>query len=812
MTRTMHRWPAARRFVRATAAVAVLGTAWCVAYLTIGAGTEAFAYVFVPVGGALAAASVHRMSRRDLGLDPVARRFWRAVLLAVGVITIGYAWLAADMLAHAAQARTRSMPTPAAACVAIGFVIAIWALARVPVVANAGVERWRVALDRTIAFLGCSAVLWYVGLAPMLSAREPWSRQAMLLVALCFLIAAGAATKVSYIVGGPVDRDAVRLIASAGGVPAGVVAVLAVQFGYVASIPAQAIVMPLAPLLVTLGVAAQGRADRGLRRDSARMGVWLPYLAIVAVDVPLIAVALGAPLRWPVRVALIATVAVTALVTVRQYIAYRENARLLRNTRVQEERLQYEVSHDGLTGLANRALFRDRLRDALETTGTASVLLVDLDDFKTVNDLLGHGAGDRLLISVARLLRAEAGDGGLPVRVGGDEFAVLLTGAGADPDELAQRLLAAFTRPISEHRLLVQVSIGIAVAAPGATVDSVLLNADVAMYTAKQQGNAGFVRYADGMREPVLAHMQLGGELRRGLENDEFRVVYQPIMRLDGNGPIGVEALIRWHHPARGVVGPAEFIPAAERTGLIVPLGRFVLRETCRQAAAWLAEFGPDALKEAGLNVSARQLHDPDFVSDVTSALADSGLPCERLVLEVTESAVQRGQQVSLALHELDRTGIRLALDDFGTGESSLSLLRAFPAAIIKLDKSFVDGIEIDDGRPAAADARQAVARAVIQLARALGLDTVAEGVESAEQVAVLRELGYTVGQGFHLAEPMTADGVSRLLARQRSASPRAPEESRQRALLSKTRNTGALAIEGPHHASASAVPDHPRG
>ncbi|MFF5290120.1 putative bifunctional diguanylate cyclase/phosphodiesterase [Paractinoplanes globisporus] len=756
------------RYVRATAAVVVLGTAWCVAYLTVGAGTETIAYVFVPIGGAVAVASVRHLTRG--GLDPVARRFWRAVLFAVGAITVGYGWLAVDMITHAAEARTRSMPIPAAGCVAAGIVIAIWALARVPVVATDGVERWRVALDRTIAFLGCAAVLWYVGLAPMLSAREPWSRQAMLLVGLCFLIATAAATKVSYIEGGPVDRTAIRLVAAAFGAPAAVVAVLAVRLGYFGSIPSQAIVMPLAPLLITLGVAAQGRAGREPRRGPGRLGVLLPYLAIVAVDVPLIAVAFGEPLRWPVRVALVATVAVTALVTVRQYIAYRENARLLRNTRIQEERLQYEVSHDGLTGLANRALFRDRLTAALATTGSASVLLVDLDDFKTVNDLLGHGAGDRLLVSVARLLQAEVGDVGLPARAGGDEFAVLLTGAGTDPEALAGRLLAALAQPISEHRLLVQASIGIAVAGPGSTVDSVLLNADVATYNAKQRGKACFVRYADGMKEPVLAHMQLGGELRRALENDEFRVVYQPIMRLDGTRMIGVEALIRWHHPARGEVGPAEFIPAAESTGLIVPLGRFVLRETCRQAAAWLAEFGPDALEEAGLNVSARQLHDPDFVADVAGALADSGLPCERLVLEVTESAVLRGQQVSRALFELDRMGIRLALDDFGTGESSLSLLRAFPAAIIKLDKSFVDGIEIDDGRPA--DARQAVARAVSQLARALGLDTVAEGVESAEQAAVLRDLGYTVGQGFHLAEPMTADGVSSLLARQRSATP----------------------------------------
>lgn len=757
----------ARRYVLAAVAVAGLGTAWCAAYLTSGFGIEAFAYVFVPMGGVVSAGAVLHLSRH-VHLGPVARRFWRALFVAITLISIGYGWLAVDMLSHAAQAHTRSMPLPAAACVAIGFGIASWAVGRVPVVAAGGVEWWRMLLDRTIAFLGCAAVLWYVGLAPMLSAQEPWSGQAMALVGLAFLVAVGAATKVSYVAGGPVDRVAIRLIAASGGVTAGLVAVLAARFGYAAGVPAQAIVMPLTPVLATLGVAAQWRATLGLRRDKGRSGQLLPYLAMAAVDVPLIAFALGAPLLWPGRVAVAAAVVVTALVALRQLIAFRENAQLLRNTRSQESRLQYEVSHDGLTGLANRALFRDRLAASLAMTGRASVLLVDLDDFKDVNDLLGHGVGDRLLVSVSRLLRDEVGRDGLPVRVGGDEFAVLLDGD-ADAEELAGRLLAALNRPVSEHRLLVQASIGIAAAGPGATVDSVLREADVAMYTAKQRGKASFVRYLDGMGEPILAHMQLGAELRRALDNDEFRVVYQPILRLEDQRVIGVEALVRWHHPTRGVVWPAEFIPAAERTGLIVPLGRFVLRETCHQTARWLAEFGPDALREAGPNVSARQLHDPDFVSDVTAALADSGLPCERLVLEVTESAVLRGQQVSRTLFELDRMGIRLALDDFGTGESSLSLLRAFPAAIVKLDKSFVDGIEIDDGQPAAADARRAVARAVIQLARALGLDTIAEGVESAEQVAVLRELGYSLGQGYHLAGPMTADGVSRLLARQQA-------------------------------------------
>jgi EAL domain-containing protein (putative c-di-GMP-specific phosphodiesterase class I) len=327
---------------------------------------------------------------------------------------------------------------------------------------------------------------------------------------------------------------------------------------------------------------------------------------------------------------------------------------------------------------------------------------------------------------------------------------------------------------MSAHHLLVHASIGVATAAAGTSLDQVLRDADIAMYAAKQRGKANWVRYHGGMEQPVLAHAQLGGELSRALDAAEFRVVYQPIMTLADRRVIGVEALVRWHHPTRGVVSPVEFIPAAESTGLIVPLGRFVLREVCRQAAAWIAEFGPDALQKVGPNVSVRQLHDPDFVADVREVLAGAGLAADRLVLELTESAVLRGPQVLRTLHELHDMGIRLALDDFGTGESSLSLLRAFPAAIIKLDKSFVDGIELDEPGTSAAEARQAVARAVIQLAGALSLDSVAEGIENQGQADRLQALGYTLGQGYHLARPMAAEDLTRILAAQRDLAPAA--------------------------------------
>ncbi|HEY0001615.1 MAG TPA: bifunctional diguanylate cyclase/phosphodiesterase, partial [Actinoplanes sp.] len=431
-----------------------------------------------------------------------------------------------------------------------------------------------------------------------------------------------------------------------------------------------------------------------------------------------------------------------------------------------EEQLRHEVTHDVLTGLANRGLFRERLVAVLAEQ-PATVLVVDLDDFKTVNDSLGHEIGDHLLTAAAEALRTAAGAAGLPVRLGGDEFAVLLS-RGDGGEAVAERVLAAFAEPMSDHHLLVHASIGIATAAAGTSLDQVLRDADVAMYAAKQRGKANWVRYHEGMEQPVLAHARLGGELSRALEAGEFRVVYQPIMTLADRKVVGVEALVRWHHPTRGPVSPVEFIPAAEATGLIVPLGRFVLREACRQAVAWLAEFGPDALQKVGPNVSVRQLHDPDFVADVRTVLTSEGLPADRLVLELTESAVLRGPQVLRTLHELNDMGVRLALDDFGTGESSLSLLRAFPAAIVKLDKSFVDGIEGDEPGTRAAEARQAVARAVIQLAGAFRLDTVAEGIENQEQAARLQALGYTLGQGYYLARPMTAEDLTRLLATQR--------------------------------------------
>ncbi|MFC7530653.1 putative bifunctional diguanylate cyclase/phosphodiesterase [Actinoplanes sp. GCM10030250] len=757
-----------RRFVLTAATIVLLGVLWYLAWVLTGGtgmGTMAVGYLFMPAVMTVGAMAVRSM-RRAVPLVRAGRRFWLLLEACCYLFSAGFTLLAVDAFRFAPVAP--SMPPAGAVLIGSGVVLAMWGVVQVPLGVTSWYERGKQWLDRTIALLGCCTVLWHFGVAPMVLAPEPWTTSALSILLLACGFAAGAITKVSYIAGGPVDRTAMRLIASTGLTAAGV-ALLAVLGGYDGILPGQAACMPLSGLLIALGARRQQGASAAPQRTG---NVWLPYLAVLAVDVPVADVLFRAehwgPGKWEGRLVVVSAVTVTALVAVRQYVAFRENSRLLREKQADEERLRHEATHDPLTGLANRALFKQRLETALGS-GSATVLLVDLDDFKTVNDSLGHDVGDTLLVAFAGALSDAAGADGEAARLAGDEFAVLVTTPEAG-ECVAERVMAATTVPISTHRLLVHVSAGLASALPGTVPSQVLRDADAAMHAAKQRGKANWVRYASGMEQPAQAHARLGGDLRRALDAGEFRVVYQPIVGLADGRVLGAEALVRWAHPERGLVSPAEFIPAAERTGLIVPLGRYVLRETCRQAAQWLAEFGPDALTKIAPNVSVRQLHDPDFVADVRAALDDYGLPPERLVLELTESAVLRGQQVLRVLHELHDMGVRLALDDFGTGESSLSLLRSFPAAIVKLDKSFVDGIELDEPGTPAADARQAVARAVIQLADALGLDTVAEGIESQEQVERLLRLGYTVGQGYHLGRPGSAEDLTARLAGQRTA------------------------------------------
>jgi diguanylate cyclase (GGDEF)-like protein/PAS domain S-box-containing protein len=470
------------------------------------------------------------------------------------------------------------------------------------------------------------------------------------------------------------------------------------------------------------------------------------------------------------------------------------------NTRDVTERAELEAEltrqayHDALTGLANRARFAERLAAALararvdDDLGRVAVLVLDLDGFKTVNDSLGHAAGDRLLVEVAsRLLNATRGCDTV-ARLGGDEFAVLIEAVREDGDAaaVAERVVAAL-RPafsVDGRHAFVGTSVGIARAGRaagdgGAAVEepdpvaALLRDADAAMYQAKARGKGRWALFEPAMHTAAVARLALEGDLRHALERqaaaggDELRLVYQPVVELESRRIVGVEALVRWHHPKRGMVSPAEFIPFAEETGLIVPLGRLVLHMACRRAAAWQAELAPRGWGAAGgeplavaVNVSGQQLQDPGFVAEVAAALTETGLAPGTLTLEITEySVVERPELVRERLAELRALGVRVAIDDFGTGYSALSQLQQFPIDVLKVDRAFVD-------RVTRGGSHAAVTRALVALGDALRVRTVAEGIETEEQRAYLSALGCPLGQGYLFARPLEPDACgARLLA-----------------------------------------------
>jgi diguanylate cyclase (GGDEF)-like protein/PAS domain S-box-containing protein len=430
-----------------------------------------------------------------------------------------------------------------------------------------------------------------------------------------------------------------------------------------------------------------------------------------------------------------------------------------------EARLTHQASHDPLTNLANRNLFKQRLEQALQRAAHRDrvvVMFLDIDNFKAVNDGSGHGAGDQLLIVAAeRLLNATRGSDTV-ARFGGDEFAILLENVRHDDEAriVADRITRTMRQPIHIGDETVVAGVSIGIARPHSEregADEILRNADVAMYTAKGAGKNRYQFFEPSMHTAVVDRIELETDLRRAVSKpaSEFVLHYQSLVQLDTDAVVGVEALVRWNHPRRGELQPADFIPVAEETGLIVPLGRWVLREACAQAFAWWHDLPGDNRMSVAVNVSGKQLQDAAFVSDVAEALADSGLPPARLVLEITETVIMHRTELMMErLAELKALGVHLAIDDFGTGYSSLSYLQQFPIDIIKIDKAFIDGMDRD---PAGA----ALTRTIIGLGWTLGLSTVAEGVEHAAQREALAELGCAVGQGYLFARPVIASGVS---------------------------------------------------
>jgi len=432
-----------------------------------------------------------------------------------------------------------------------------------------------------------------------------------------------------------------------------------------------------------------------------------------------------------------------------------------------EAQTQHEALHDALTGLPNRSLFLDRLQHALSVAArrqiAIAVLFLDLDQFKLVNDGLGHAAGDELLAAVAPRVEQALRPGDTVARFGGDEFAVLAEDVGNEHGaiRIAERIAEALARPfiLRDREHFVSASIGISLGTGAEDPEALLRDADAALYRAKDHGRGGYEIFDEVMRSRVIEHMQTENDLRRALQRQEFVLHYQPVVNLADGSIASMEALLRWDHPERGLIGPLAFIPVAEESRLIVPIGRWVIEQACRQAALW-QRVNPDAAPVGiAVNLSARQLADPDLVSHIEGSIRANGIDPGTLWLELTETALlDETAFCERTMATLSEIGVRLVLDDFGIGFSSLGYLKRLPLSMIKLDGTFVENVT-DNPHDAA------IIRAVSDMADTIGIDVVAEGVETDEQVRMARELGCGYAQGFHFAEPVPASYVERLLA-----------------------------------------------
>ncbi|HZM84249.1 MAG TPA: EAL domain-containing protein [Candidatus Limnocylindrales bacterium] len=701
----------------------------------------------------------------DPRLRPAAKRFWRVLSFSMFTYMAG---MLVNLTAlvfglHAARDAGETLFYPVAA------VFSVVALVVFPTAVRSVGERLRMSLDVATVLFGSATFVWYFLVSQRWRPANGWAELAdgvvlpglILVVGFVILriMMAGAnvisrPTAAGFVFGASCIAVPVILDAEAG-TAADRVGALVHLAGFLSCLVAIAIQRQV-------GLAGDGQPAAWRRSFTV-----LPYGAVAA-TLSLLLWVVKPHLDYRSWFVAIAALALCAAVVARQVVSLWETSRLLRTNRELTARLQHRAYHDELTGLANRALFTEHVAEAVAQTcldgSTAAVLFVDLDDFKFVNDSLGHQVGDQLLAAVASRLRTVVPTRGFLARLGGDEFA-LLTVAGGDGEgyparAVAEKVIAALREPfvVSGQPVDVQASIGIAAATRGAPgIAELLRNADIAMYAAKKEHKGGWRFFEPAMLTAVVRRHQLRAALADAVICSEFAVFYQPIVDLLDGSIHGAEALVRWRRPGAATTSPGDFIPLAEETGLVVEIDRFVLNAACREAARWPIDPSGGRPLSLHVNLSARHLHRPDLVDDVAQALYDSGLRPDRLTLEITESGLGHDHEGAIGrLGELVRIGVRLAIDDFGTGYSSLAYLRRMPVDVLKIDKAFTGELTGAVAAP--------LAQAVIALAAALGMQTVAEGIEELEQVERLLALGCRYGQGYHYGRPMPAEQITNFL------------------------------------------------
>ncbi len=445
-----------------------------------------------------------------------------------------------------------------------------------------------------------------------------------------------------------------------------------------------------------------------------------------------------------------------------------EQERISRVLEETKEHFRHAAFHDSLTGLPNRAMFTELLKAEIESSTRSdnhkfAVLFLDLDRFKNINDSLGHTHGDLLLVAFAERLERTLRPLDTLARFGGDEFAILLSGMAdaTDAVRVAQRISDELSKPfvLDKNSAFATASIGIALSSSGYDrPEDILRDADIAMYRAKENGKARYELFDHGMHARAVSRLQLESDLRHAIEQKQFSVYYQPIVCLQTGRLAGFEALVRWNHPRRGLVEPADFIPVAEETGLIVPIGEWVLNEACAQVRQWQIDSPSHRSLSLSVNLSARQVAQPHLLDRIKQALDNSKLPAHCLKLEITESVVmENAEAAALMFKQLRSLGVQLSIDDFGTGYSSLSYLHRFPLNYLKIDRSFVMRLTTDNDN--------AIVRTISTLARNLGMEVIAEGIETEEQYRQLKMLGCEYGQGYLFSRPVNSDAVINLLA-----------------------------------------------